>query len=250
MKRLPQRSATKLTTARRRRARSGASAPASIAIDGPVAAGKSAVGARVAQQLGYSFIDTGVMYRALTWLALERQVDLEDAEALGRLAEDATVVLEPGPPDAPDAAHIVVDGIDVTGRLRSTEVGAAVSLVSRVPAVRKALVALQRGLARRGRVVMAGRDIGTVVLPNAPLKVYLNAYPEERARRRHEELRAMGRRVSLQEVRDELALRDAIDSSRDTSPLRPAKDAVVIDTDRLSLDEVVQRILDAVPCRS
>ncbi len=181
------------------------------------------------------------MYRAGTWLALERQVDLRDEEALARLAEGARMQLE--------GVRVLVDGVDVTDRLRSTEVGEAVSLVSRVPGVRRAMVALQRELARDGGVVMAGRDIGTVVLPDAALKVYLDASPEERVRRRHDELAALGRDERPDQVREELALRDAIDSGRDVSPLRRAEDAKVIDTDHLSLDEVVERILELAACR-
>jgi cytidylate kinase len=144
----------------------------------------------------------------------------------------------------------LVDGVDTTDRLRTAEVGAAVSLVSRVPAVREAMVAQQRRLAHEGGLVMAGRDIGTVVLPDARVKVYLDASPEERVRRRFDELQAGDRDVALDEVREELAKRDAIDSARRVSPLRPADDAVVIDTDPLSLDEVVERIVELVPCRS
>ncbi len=213
-----------------------------------MAAGKSAVGRLVARRLGYRFIDTGLMYRAVTWLALERGVDPNDEEALARLAERADIALEPGPPDAPEAAVVRADGRDVSDRLRSAEVGEAVSLVSRVPGVRTAMVALQPTLAREGGVVMAGRDIGTVVLPDAPLKVYLDASTEERVRRRHEELLATGQDATPEQVREELGLRDAIDSGRDVSPLRPAEDAVVINTDRLSLDEVIERILKLVPC--
>jgi len=215
-----------------------------------VAAGKSAVGAQVARRLGYRFVDTGVMYRAVTWLALERGVDLEDEAALGRLARDASLTLEPGPAGATEAARIVVDGVDVTDQLRNTEVGAAVSIVSRVRAVREAMVAQQRALAGEGRIVMVGRDIGTVVLPDAPLKVYLDASPGERARRRVDELRAKGQAVSPDDVGSELAQRDTIDSSRDVSPLRPAADAVVIDTGGLSLEQVVERILELARCRS
>jgi cytidylate kinase len=204
----------------------------------------------VARALGYRFVDTGVMYRAMAVAALDRNVDLEDEAALEKLARSVSIMLEPGPPDAPEASRVLVDGADVTDRLRTAEVGATVSLVSRVAAVREALVALQRELAREGRVVMAGRDIGTVVLPDAPLKVYLDASPEERARRRYDELSASGRKVTLQDVREELASRDAIDSGRDVSPLRPAHDAVVIETGGLSLEEVVARILSLVPCRS
>ena len=234
-----------------RQQRSGDAPPSCIAIDGPVASGKSAVGSRVARRLGYRFIDTGVMYRAVTWLALERKLGLSDEAALTRMAKQAQLTLAPGPPDAPEAARVVIDGADVTDRLRSAEVGEAVSLVSRVAGVRRAMVDLQRQLAAAGGVVMAGRDIGTVVLPDAPLKVYLDASVEERVRRRHDELVATGREASPEEVRQELALRDAIDSGRDVSPLRPAEDAIMIHTDHLTLDQVVEKIMEHVAqCRS
>jgi cytidylate kinase len=202
-----------------------------------VASGKSAVGSRVARGLGYRFIDTGLMYRAVTVVALDRGIDLHDEASLAQLAANLSLTIEP-------PARVLVDGVDLTPKLRTAEVGEAVSLVSRVPGVREAMVKLQRQLARDGGVVMVGRDIGTVVLPDAPLKVYLDASPEERVRRRHEELRASGQDISDEEVRQELALRDRIDSERPTSPLRPAQDAVHIDTDSLSLDEVVDRILE------
>ncbi|MEX0787059.1 MAG: (d)CMP kinase [Dehalococcoidia bacterium] len=219
-----------------------------MAIDGPVASGKSAVGSRIARRLGYRFVDTGMMYRALTWLALQRGIDLHDEQALAKLAGDVTMTVELGPPAAPEAGRVHVDGMDATGHLRTTEVGEAVSLVSRVPAVRAAMVRIQRELAREGGVVMAGRDIGTVVLPDAGLKVYLDASAAERARRRHEELQAIGREETLADVQGELALRDEIDSGRSASPLRPADDALVIETGRLSLDAVVDRIMEALPC--
>jgi cytidylate kinase len=220
--------------------------PRYIALDGPVASGKSAVGSRVARQLGYRFVDTGVMYRAITWLALERHMDLDDEAGLAALAESADLEIE-----YDDAVRVLVDGAEVTDRLRSPEVGEAVSHVSRVAGVRRAMVALQRQLAAAGGVVMAGRDIGTVVLPNAPLKVYLDASPEERIRRRHEELLAGGKDATAEAVRQELALRDAIDSEREVSPLRPAADAIIIDTDHLTLDEVVAKIMELVAqCRS
>lgn len=209
------------------------------------------MGSRLARWLGYRFIDTGAMYRALTWLALQRQLDLADEVALTRMAEQARLTLEPGLPDAPEAARLLLDGVDVTDRLRSAEVGESVSVVSRVAGVRQAMVALQRTLAGGGGIVMAGRDIGTVVLPDAPLKVYLDASREERVRRRHDELVAGGQEATPEAVRQELALRDAIDSGRDVSPLRPAEDATIIETDRLSLDQVVERIMELVArCRS
>lgn len=220
-----------------------------IAIDGPVASGKSAVGSLVARRLGYRFIDTGVMYRALTWLALERGLDLQDEAALVKLAALADLTVKPGPPDAPEAWRVVVDGTDVTDRLRSPEVGEAVSLVSRVPGVRGAMVELQRKLAAEADTVMVGRDIGTVVLTDAKLKVYLDASAEERVRRRHDELLAAGKAVSEEDVRQELALRDAIDTERDVSPLRPAQDAIIIHTDHLSLGEVVDKVLELMRCR-
>ena len=206
-----------------------------------MASGKSAVGSRVARELGYRFVDTGAMYRAATVAALQQGVDLNDEEALGALAERVALRVEADPP-GPD--RVFVDGVDVTDRLRTAEVGEAVSLVSRVPRVRRAMVKLQRELATEGGIVMAGRDIGTVVLPDAPLKVYLDASPRERVRRRHEELLAAGQDAPEEAVREELDLRDAIDSQRAASPLRPADDAVHIDTDHLSLEEVVARILE------
>ena len=237
---------TKVDAARPEHTGPASSKAAYVAIDGPVAAGKSAVGSRVAQRLGYRFVDTGAMYRALTWLALERGLDLHDEMALARLAEAVTIALHTDPRHP--TGRISLDGVDVTDELRSTEVGAGVSLVSRVPAVRTAMVSRQRELAGEGHVVMAGRDIGTVVLPDAALKIYLDASSEERTARRHEELLATGRDVALHEVREELALRDSIDSGRDVSPLRPADDAVTIDTDNVPLEQVVERILELASC--
>lgn len=189
-----------------------------------------------------------MMYRAITCLALDENVDLHDDDALAQLGTSADIDVRPGPADRPNASRVLVNGADVTARLRSPEVGDAVSLVSRVPAVRAAMVAIQRQIAQEGHVVMVGRDIGTVVLPDAPLKAYLDASAEERARRRHTELEEAGRPETLQEVHEELALRDKIDSSRDASPLRPAGDALVIQTDNMSIQDVVDRILKEMPC--
>lgn len=214
-----------------------------IAIDGPSAAGKSSVGHRVAQRLGFPFLDTGAMYRALTWLALQRGVDIEDAQALGRLAREVDVRLDAPQPGSPEHCTIWVDGEDLTPMLRRPEVEAAVSLVSRAPALRRAMVVVQRRLARNGPLVMAGRDIGTVVLPKADLKVYLDASMEERVRRRQKEMTALGRPASVAEVRRNILHRDSIDSSRKTAPLRPAADAIIIDTDNLSEEQVVERVL-------
>jgi cytidylate kinase len=217
--------------------------PRTIAIDGPSAAGKSSVGYRVAQRLRYPFLDTGAMYRALTWLALQRGIDIEDAQALGRLARQVDVRLGPPLPDSPERCAIWIDGEDLTPMLRRPEVEAAVSLVSRAPALRRAMVGVQRRLAQTGPLVMAGRDIGTVVLPRADLKVYLDASMEERVRRRQKEMAALGRAASVAEVRRNILHRDSIDSSRKTAPLRPAADAIIIDTDDLSEEQVVERVL-------
>jgi cytidylate kinase len=202
----------------------------------------------VARQLGYRFVDTGAMYRAITWLALERGVDPGDAEALARLAAEATMSVEAatGPEDH---ARVLVNGRDATPSLREPAIEGAVSQVSAVPEVRAAMVAIQRRLAAGGGVVMAGRDIGTVVLPDAELKVYLDASVDERARRRAAELQAKGVAADVAIVRDELARRDAYDSGRAVSPLRPADDAEHIDTDGLTLDEVVERVLELARCR-
>ncbi len=220
--------------------------PRVIAIDGPAAAGKTTVGRQVAARLEYPFLDTGAMYRAITWTALHRGVDLSDEEALAELARAARMDLGPPAPGSIEPATIIVDGEDVTEKLRQPEVEAAVSLVSRVAGVRSALVAKQRELAGRHAVVMAGRDIGTVVLPRADLKVYLDASVEERARRRYLELKQLGQDPGERAVLDDLRRRDAIDSQRAQSPLRAAADAIVIDTDGLTLDEVVERVMALV----
>ncbi len=224
--------------------------PRTIAIDGPSASGKSSVGYLVAERLGYLFLDTGATYRALTWLALQRGVHLEDEEGLVRLAAQVDMNLGPPAAGSSERCTIWIDGEDLTGVLRQPEVERGVSLVSRVPQVRRALVAVQRRLASRRRVVMAGRDIGTVVLPNADLKVYLDASVEERARRRHEELVALGRPFTESDVRQQILRRDAIDSQREDSPLMAAEDAIVIGTDGLNQEQVVKKIVALVEGKS
>jgi cytidylate kinase len=205
-----------------------------------VASGKTAVGLRLARELGYRLVDTGMMYRALTWLALHRNVSLEDEGALTSLARSASITL--GQPTPDGVATITVDGQDITGELRAPEVDRSVSYVSRLPGVREAMVERQRALAREGRLIMLGRDIGSVVLTDAPVKVYLDATAEERARRRYRELVAAGAERPEAEIRSELEQRDEMDRQRHVSPLRPASDAVVIDTDDLTLEEVVARV--------
>ncbi len=203
------------------------------------------MGTRVAAALGLPFIDTGAMYRAVTWLALRRGVPVDDPTALAALVRSASVTVAAPPPGSREAAIIRVDGLDAGPHLRDPDVERAVSIVSAVPAVREVMVQLQRQ-AVRGQVVMAGRDIGTVVLPDADLKVYLDASPEVRARRRVAELTHQGTTADYAAVLADLRRRDALDSTRAVAPLRPADDAVVINTDPLTVDEVVARVLALV----
>lgn len=214
-----------------------------IAIDGPAASGKSAVGSRVAARLGLPFVDTGTMYRAITWLALRRGVPITNRERLAELARTAQVEVSPPPPASREYATIHIDGLDATPHLREEAVERAVSPVSAVPEVRAVMVELQRRAAADG-VVMAGRDIGTVVLPDAEVKVYLLASPEVRARRRLAELAARGQPSTFEAVLADLRRRDELDSTRAVAPLRPAPDAVLIDTDTLDIDQVVNRVLE------
>lgn len=211
-----------------------------VAIDGPAGAGKSTVAKGVAEATGYTYIDTGAMYRAVAYRALQAglEVGLDDV-AIGELARglEFEFVTREG------ARRLLVDGEDVSEVIRTPEVGALSSPVSTIPAVREHLVAAQRRMARSVPVVMEGRDIGTVVFPDARLKVFLTASAEERARRRYEELRAKGERVSYEEVLAAQRERDERDSSRALAPLRPAEDAVHVDTDGLSAEQVVARIL-------
>lgn len=198
----------------------------------------------MAARLHYRFLDTGAMYRAVTWAALRHGVDVHDDAALVRLTGGLRIDVRLGEGDAIEPTGVIVDGVDVTSHLREQEVEDNVSLVSRVEGVRTALVRIQRALAAAGRVVMAGRDVGSVVLPDADLKVYLDASREVRARRREEQLRAAGERPDFAALLADLARRDGIDSSRPVSPLTAAPGAVIIETDDLTLEEVVARILE------
>jgi cytidylate kinase len=215
--------------------------PSTIAIDGPVAAGKTAVGTLLAHQLGYRFIDTGSMYRAITWAALRDNVDTEDETKLTALAH--RIQIEVVPSDGLAGPRIKIDDEDITGELRTRDVERKVSLVSRFTQVRQAMVARQQTLAQRGKIVMAGRDIGTVVILDADLKIFLTASPEERASRRHREMQELGQAPAFAQVLDGLLQRDKLDTERANSPLRAGDDAHVIDTDHIDLSQVVQHIL-------
>ena len=217
--------------------------PPIIAIDGPAASGKSTVAAALARKLGYLYFDTGVMYRAATWAALERGVAISDEVAVTELTESLQIDVEPPSVDDGRQYDVLCDGIDVTWAIRSPEVDACVSPVSVYPGVRSALTTQQRRIGLRGQVVMVGRDIGTVVLPEAPLKIYLDASAEERARRRYQEVQARGdQSQTYEDILANVKQRDAIDSSRATAPLRRAPDAVIINSTQLSVDEVIARV--------
>ena len=215
--------------------------PDIIAIDGPVAAGKTSVGKSVSKKLKYRFLDTGIMYRALTWLALERGVNLDHEEVLGRLARETSIKLKDQ-----DEGTLLVNGQGVWDELRQAHVDRAVSLVARISEVRSALVEQQREIAKERRIVVVGRDIGTVVLPYADLKLFVVASVSERARRRHLELARKGQRVDDGQVLKDLITRDELDMGRSHSPLRPAHDAILLETDGMSEQQVIERVLELI----
>ena len=214
--------------------------PLVIAIDGPAGAGKSTVAQKLAARLGLTYVDSGATYRAAALKVLEAGVPLEDESAVARLVGETNiqVTTEGG------GAHVVLDGDDVTAKIRSSQVTLAAAKVSRLPEVRTKLVGLQRTFARGRGVVMEGRDIGTVVFPDADLKIFLKADPEERARRRLEQDRKEGRTATLEQTAYEIGRRDQLDAERKISPLVAATDALQIDSTHLMADEVVERILE------
>jgi cytidylate kinase len=220
-----------------------------IAIDGPAGAGKSTVAQRVAQRLQYLYIDTGAMYRAATWISLERKANLEDDAEVIRLVEASRIDLQPPDESSRGRVRVFINETDVTMIVRSRIVTRFVSQISAIAGIRKIMVARQQQMADRGRVVMDGRDIGTVVLPRAALKIFLTASPEVRADRRLKELKEMGQAADLNTLLEEIKARDHFDSTRATSPLRQADDAIVINTDNLTIDQVVQQILSLAQAR-
>jgi cytidylate kinase len=220
--------------------------PLTIAIDGPAASGKSTIGACLAEQLGYLYFDTGVMYRAVTWAAIDQAIAIDDELGITALAECLQIdVVKPTQDDGRQYT-VLAGGRDVTWEIRQPEVNAGVSPVSAYPGVRAALSAQQRRVAQKGQIVMVGRDIGTVVLPDADLKIYLDASVEARASRRYDENVARGKPEAYEDVLASLQNRDRIDSSRKVAPLRAADDAIVVDTTRLNIDQVLERVSELV----
>lgn len=213
-----------------------------VTIDGPAGAGKSTTARLVATRLGFTYFDTGAMYRAITLLALERGISLQEGEALADLAKKTQLRIE----STAAQTRIWVDGREITEAIRSPEVSRSVSEVAAHPLVRNEMVRLQRLLASQGDCVVEGRDIGTVVFPQAEVKIFMNASIDERARRRLEELRAGGVQANLEEIRAEIEARDRLDSARETAPLQKAVDAIEIDTTHLTIEEQVQKIVDIV----
>jgi len=214
-----------------------------VAIDGPAGAGKSTVAQKVAKRLGYVYIDTGAMYRGVTWKVLNAGIEWKDVQAIADLAAHTTIALIP-PPDLTGKQHVQVDGHDVTAEIRLPEVSQRVSSVASIPAVRAMLTAQQQAMGATGGVVMDGRDIGTAVFPYAEVKIYLTASTRERTRRRWQELMAQGIHVDIGELEQEILARDLADSQREVAPLRPADDAVIVHSDDTSADGVVDLILD------
>jgi cytidylate kinase len=217
--------------------------PSTIAIDGPAASGKSTIGALLAECLSYIYFDTGVMYRAVTWAALARGIAIEDEAGVTALAEALQIdVIRPTVDDGRQYT-VLADGQDVTWAIRTPEVDRGVSPVSVYPGVRAALTAQQRRIGSKGQIVMVGRDIGTVVLPDADLKIYLDATLEKRIDRRYREVLGRGEVAEYETVVESVRQRDEIDSSRALAPLRPAEDAVVIDTTPLTVGQVLEQVL-------
>ena len=214
-----------------------------VAIDGPAGSGKSTVARGVARGLGFTYLDSGALYRAVTLAALEAGADLDDGPALGELAAAAQVELRERDQDA---VQVLLDGRDVTEEIRDPAVTGASSRVAAHPEVRAALLRKQRDLIAAGDYVVEGRDIGTVVAPDAPIKAFLTADPEERARRRAAELRRRGLEAQAEDVRQAIEQRDRLDSTRSAAPLRAADDAVVIDTTGLDAAQVIDRVLELV----
>ena len=213
-----------------------------VAIDGPSGAGKSTLAKRVAKELRFTYLDTGAIYRALALKILRRGVDLNESDALSAIVTDGDSDLR----GSNGQLQVFHDGEDVSALIRSPEVSQMASKASAIPMVRQRLLALQRELGRRGNVVAEGRDIGTVVFPDAQVKIYLDASIEERARRRCDELRAAGREISFSETMDEMEERDKRDSERDIAPLRKADDAFAMDSSGLTADGVAEKVLQLI----
>lgn len=213
-----------------------------IVIDGPAASGKSTAAYLLAKKLGFVYMDTGAMYRALTWKALQSQVDPEDAEALSRMAH--TVKINILSQDTKPGVVVYLDGEDVSTSIRTAEINRWVSVISKVPGVRQAMLKLQKRIAREKSIVAEGRDMGTVVFPQADTKIFLTASLEERVNRRWMEFKAKGEGCTRDTIAEELKMRDRIDSEREIAPLKKAADAILIDNTNLNIEETIKKLYD------
>lgn len=213
-----------------------------VAIDGPAGSGKSTVSKILARKLGFMYLDTGAIYRALAYVALKKKIPLDDGKLLAELAKTMQIEFK----QDEQGQRVIVNGEDVSEKIRTEEVGMAASKVSMHPEVREALLGIQRDFGEKGNLVAEGRDMGTVVFPNAEVKVFLTASPEVRAQRRYLELKEKGINTTLEEVLKSVIERDRQDSTRSVAPLKPASDAVIIDTSNMSIEEVVNSIMRLV----
>jgi len=212
-----------------------------IAIDGPAAVGKSTMGKLIARELGYTYIDTGAIYRAITWKVLKNNIDINDENMISDIVSKTYITIS-----LKDYYHIFVDGEDVTEKIRDPKIDRNVSQIARLPKIRRQLIHLQRKLAEKGNIVMEGRDIGSVILPKADIKLYFSASEEERIKRRYKELIDKGYDVDYEEVKKHIVKRDEIDSKRKYAPLIKPKDAIIIDSTEKSIEEVKVEILKII----
>ena len=218
-----------------------------ITIDGPAAVGKSTMGKLIARELGFLYIDTGAIYRAITWKVLKNNINVNDENIISNLVSNTCVTIEKvNCKSLNDYYHIFVDGEDITEEIRNPRIDQNVSQIARLPKIRKQLIYLQRKLAEKGNIVMEGRDIGSVILPQADIKFYFTASEEERIKRRHKELMNKGYSIDYEEVKKQIIQRDKIDSKRKYAPLIKAKDAILIDSTEKSIEEAKDNILKII----
>jgi cytidylate kinase len=218
-----------------------------IAIDGPAAVGKSTIGKLIARELGFLYIDTGAIYRAITWKVLKNNIDINDENVISNMVSNTYITIEKtNCKSLNDYYHIFVDGEDVAEEIRNPRIDQNVSQIARLPKIRKQLIYLQRILAEKGDIVMEGRDIGSVILPQADIKFYFTASEEERIKRRHKELMNKGYSIDYEKVKKQIIQRDKIDSKRKYAPLIKAKDAILIDSTEKSIEEVKDKILKII----
>lgn len=216
-----------------------------IALDGPAASGKSTIAREVAKKISYLYIDTGAMYRAITWKALKLSANFNEEDSISEIATNNPVEIKPDP-ETPCGYRVFINNEDITAHLFDDEVNRYVSLVARISEVRRILVAKQKEIAKNGGVVMTGRDITTVVMPDAEIKIFLTASEEERIKRRYKDVTDKGEKMEISEIKENIRLRDKIDSSREDSPLCIAPDAIIIDSSAMSIEEVVEEVMRIV----